>query len=479
MYFTHYTIKPSKVIPQLLIIFASMLYAVTDIETTGGSTRSTKITEIAIFLFDGNRIVDKYIQLINPECRIPRFISQLTGITDEMVQDAPKFYEVAKEIVQFTENAVFVAHNVGFDYNVLRQEFRSLGFDFRREHLCTVRTARYSIPNQPSYSLGKLTKALNIQLENHHRAASDARATAELLQLLININNGDISNFIEKEINPKELHPLLDLAILDTLPKQTGVYRFYNEENQLIYIGKSKSIRTRVLQHLKNKKNKKGVQMRQEIARIEYTLTGSELISLIHESDTIKSYKPIYNRALRKDKFNIGLYDYLDGKNYLNLTLDSVQNKTNQPITTFATKADALRFLEYNFEKYQLCQKLIGLYPTRGACFQYHTKQCKGACVGEESPSDYNPRVQNMIDRMYFERDNFFIIENGRTKFEKSLVQIKNGSYVGYGYIPAEHLNLPVIEWSEFIDTNKENRDTRMILQGYLRRGNAVNIKEY
>lgn len=456
-----------------------MLYAVTDIETTGGSTRFTKITEIAIYLFDGKSIVDEYIQLINPECPIPRFISQLTGITDEMVQSAPKFYEVAKDIVNFTENAVFVAHNVGFDYNVIRQEFKSLGYDFRKEHLCTVRASRHTIPGQPSYGLGKLTKALNIQLENHHRAASDALATTHLLQLLININKGDLSNFIEKEINPKELHPLLELDVLDTLPKQTGVYRFYNEENQLIYIGKSKSIRTRVLQHLKNNKNKRANQMRQEIARIEFTLTGSELISLIHESDTIKKYKPPYNRALRKDKFNLGLYDYLDGKDYLNLTLDSVKNKTSEPITTFATKADAQRFMEYNVEKYQLCQKLTGLYPTRGACFQYHTKQCKGACIGEESPEEYNTRVQELIDRLHFDRDNFFIIESGRSKFEKSLIQIKNGSYLGYGYIPLEDMSRPINQWADFIEHHKENRDTRTILQGYLRRGSNIHTRDY
>jgi DNA polymerase III subunit epsilon len=456
-----------------------MLYAVTDIETTGGSTRSTKITEIAIYLFDGERIVDEYTQLINPECSIPRFISQLTGITDEMVHGAPKFYEVAKDIVNFTENAVFVAHNVGFDYNVIRQEFKSLGYDYRREHLCTVRSARHTIPGQPSYSLGKLTKALNIQLETHHRAASDALATTHLLQLLININKGDLSHFIEKEINPKELHPLLDLEILDALPKQTGVYRFYNEANQLIYIGKSKSIRTRVLQHLKNNKNKKGAQMRQEIARIEYTLTGSELISLIYESDTIKVHKPIYNRTLRKDKFNLGLYDYLDGKNYIHLTLDSVKNKTAQPITTFATKQDAQRFMEYNFEKYQLCQKLMGLYPTRSACFHYHTKQCKGACIGEESAESYNARVQEMIDRLHFDRDNFFIIETGRNKYEKSLILIKNGSYFGYGYIPINQMNSSLEHWESFIEHHKENKDTRVILQGYLRKYSKVNTRDY
>ena len=143
-----------------------MVFAVTDLETTGGSTKSTKITEIAIYLTDGEKIIDEYSSLINPEQTIPPFITRLTGINDEMVKEAPRFFEVAKEIIEFIGDSVFVAHNVGFDYNVLRSEYNNLGYDFRKEHLCTVRSTRYMIPGHASYSLGKITNDLDIQLEN-------------------------------------------------------------------------------------------------------------------------------------------------------------------------------------------------------------------------------------------------------------------------------------------------------------------------
>ena len=134
-----------------------MNYAIVDIETTGGSPKSSKITEIAIYKHDGKEVIDEFVTLINPEMPIPPFIVNLTGINDEMVKDSPKFYEIAKDIVEFTKDCVFVAHNVGFDYGIIRHEFRSLGFDYRRPHLCTVRASRYVIPGHDSYSLGKLT----------------------------------------------------------------------------------------------------------------------------------------------------------------------------------------------------------------------------------------------------------------------------------------------------------------------------------
>lgn len=177
-----------------------MIFAITDIETTGGSLKTTKITEIAIVLHDGTRIIDEYSTLINPECSIPPFISRLTGIDDDMVSDAPTFYEVAKKIVEFTEDTIFVAHNVNFDYKVLRHEFKSLGYDFIKPHLCTVRSARYILPNHTSYSLGKLSNDLGIKIVGRHRAKGDAIATAELFTLLHKTSEENLLKFIQKEI---------------------------------------------------------------------------------------------------------------------------------------------------------------------------------------------------------------------------------------------------------------------------------------
>lgn len=456
-----------------------MVFAVTDLETTGGSTKSTKITEIAIYLTDGEKIIDEYTTLINPEQNIPPFITRLTGINDEMVKDAPRFFEVAKEIIEFIGDAVFVAHNVGFDYNVLRSEYLNLGFDFRKEHLCTVRSTRYMIPGHASYSLGKITNDLDIQLENRHRAAGDALATVKLFQLLYEKSNEDLLKFIQKDIQPKHLHPGLDLQTIDELPKRTGVYKFYNEDNSLIYIGKSKNIRSRVMQHLKNNSSKKGVTMREELIRVEYELTGSETIALLRESSLIKKYKPRYNRALRKDKYPFGLYTFQDGNGYINLVVDRVKNKTTPPLTTFSSKIESNRFLEYCQDQYQLCKKLIGLYPTKSACFNYHIKECKGACIGEEPVSEYNQRVEEIFDKLNFEMDSFFIVESGRSKEEISLVLIENGSYRGFGYISKFMLNDSIDLWKEAIDYHSEDKDARLIIQRMIRLNKKMNLRKF
>jgi DNA polymerase-3 subunit epsilon len=456
-----------------------MVFAVTDLETTGGSTKSTKITEIAIYLTDGEKIIDEYSSLINPEQNIPPFITRLTGINDEMVEGAPRFFEVAKDIIQFIGDAVFVAHNVGFDYNVLRSEYLNLGYDFRKEHLCTVRSTRYMIPGHASYSLGKISNDLNIQLENRHRAAGDALATVKLFQILYQKSSEELIKFIQKDIQPKHLHPGLDLQTIDELPKKTGVYKFYNEDNSLIYIGKSKNINSRVKQHLKNNSSKKGVTMREELTRVEFELTGSETIALLKESSLIKKHKPRHNRALRKDKYPFGLYTFEDGSGYINLLVDRVKNKNTPPLTTFSSKIESTRFLEYCQGKYELCRKLIGLYPTKSACFNYHIKECKGACVGEEPVADYNLRVNTIFEKLNYEMDSFFIVDSGRTRKEISLVLVENGSYRGFGYISQLMSNDSVENWKEAIEYYPEDKDSRLIIQRMIRLNDKIKLRKF
>lgn len=277
-----------------------MIYSVIDVETTGGSPKFSKITEIAIYRHDGKEIIDEFISLVNPEVPIPEFVSKLTGISDDMVENAPKFYEIAKKIVEFTENTVFVAHNVGFDYGMIRSEFRRLGYDFRLPHLCTVRSSRHFIPDQESYSLGKLTRALGIELVGRHRAGGDALATAKLLSLILEKDRGGLSKFIQNELNPRFLHPALDLDALEEIPNRTGVYKFFDETNQLIYLGKSKMVRTSIEQHLRDTTTKKTAHWCSEITRVEVELTGTELIAAILEHQLLKNGVPKFNSASRR-----------------------------------------------------------------------------------------------------------------------------------------------------------------------------------
>lgn len=453
-----------------------MNYVIVDIETTGGSPKDSKITEIAIYKHDGNSVIDEFSSLVNPEMKIPEFIVRLTGISEKMVEDAPKFYEIAKKIIEFTEGCIFVAHNVGFDYGIIRHEFKTLGYDFRRPHLCTVRASRYVLPGLESYSLGKLARNLGIEVIGRHRAGGDALATAHLFKMLIDKDPGDLQSFIQLEVNPKILHPNLDLEILDEIPSKTGIYKFYNDVNQLIYIGKSKQIKSRIDQHLRNSKTKKGTMMLKEVSRIEYDLTGSELIALLKESQLIKALQPTYNHKLKKSKFPYGLFEYYDDNGYHRLYIALTSKKEEIPVISFSTKKEGVAYLENLCSKYSLCQKLCDLYPSSSSCFHYSIKKCAGACIQEESVENYNKRVEQLINDLNFSGESFFIVDKGRHKSEKSLVLIERGSIVGFGYAPYHFQGHPPSRWKQFVDLITEDRDAKTILNLYLRKNTGIEI---
>jgi DNA polymerase-3 subunit epsilon len=259
------------------------MYAIVDIETTGGSPKTEKITEIAIYIHDGEKIIDEYVTLINPERNIPYFITNITGITNEMVENAPCFFEVARKIVEITEGCTFVAHNARFDYSFLRHEFKALGFNFKRNILDTVTLSRKLFPGHKSYSLGNICADLGIPINGRHRAAGDALATATLFDMLLerdkSLNGGNIS--LLKNAKIAKLNPNIDLKKIEAIPEEPGVYYFYNEKGDLIYIGKSRNLMQRVYTHLSNNSVGKTMEMRDQIADIDWELTGSELIGLL------------------------------------------------------------------------------------------------------------------------------------------------------------------------------------------------------
>lgn len=448
-----------------------MHFVIVDVETTGGSPKQSKITEIAMYKYDGKEIIDEFITLINPEQSIPEFIVRLTGITNHMVSEAPKFFELAKDILTFLDGCVFVAHNVGFDYSMLRHEFRSLGYDFRFPHLCTVRASRIIIPGYDSYSLGKLSASLGIQLDGRHRAGGDALATANLFNLIYHKDPNKLASFIQHEINPQKVNPKLSIDAVDDLPTKAGVYRFYDEFNHLIYIGKSKNIKKRVEQHLRNNSTRKGEIMLQEIARIEHEVTGSELIAMLLESELIKRYKPKFNRQLRRSIFTFGLYDEVDDQGYLTLKVGLTSKSTASPITYFNSRKEANEFIKNRGDQFGLCQKLNGVYPSKDACFHFSINQCAGACIGIERKEDYNERVNQMIRAMSYEEDSFYIIDKGRSKIERSIIWIERGTYRGHGYAPYHFNSTSPEYWKRFIELKDENRDIRSIINLYLRKG--------
>ncbi len=458
------------------------MYAIIDIETTGSQPSQDRITEIAIFIHDGNQIVDKYATLINPQRSIPYYISQLTGITDEMVQDAPKFYEVAKEIVQFTEGKVFVAHNVRFDYSFVKKEFADLGFTFQRKTLCTVRLSRSLIPGLPSYSLGKLCKSIDIDLQMRHRAIGDAEATAKLFDKLLKINRPVIdgsnhlaepSEQLKQEIKTSLLPPAISKEQVDALPLAPGVYYFYNEQGEVIYVGKSISIRKRIIQHFNiDYKSRKSIEFKNQIADITYELMGNELVALLFESAEIKRMKPHYNRQQRRSVFNTGIFLYEDGNGYKRLTYGSMNKANNAnitPIVALSNQFKAKGFLYHKVATFNLCQKLCDLYKTNGACFDYQVHQCKGACIGQESPAEYNARVDEAINSFTFEHNSFVIIGKGREPGEKSVVVVEGGTYLGFGFVDEYFSAAAFEDFKGAITRYNDNKDIQQIIRGHMR----------
>lgn len=448
------------------------MYAIVDVETTGLSPTGEKITEIAIYVHDGQQIVEEFQSLINPEKKIPYRIVQMTGINDHLVQDAPRFYEIAKKVVELTEDKILVGHNVRFDYNFIRSEFKSLGYDYQRKTLDTVKLSRKLIPGRRAYGLGKLCKDLGIENPSRHRAAGDAMATTRLFEMLLSIDANP------EKIKLNGYQSEVSKSLVSDLPNEAGVYYFFNKDKDLIYVGKSINIHDRVLSHMNNNFHKKAVEMRAEISDVQYELTGSELIALLLESSEIKKYQPIYNRQQRRTFFNYGLYSFDDENGYLNLKVMRIVDELN-PIFTYASSQEGKDHLFRLTEEYELCQKLCGLYETSGACFQNQIKQCSGACIGEESADSYNAKVNEALENYHFDHQNFFIIDKGRSEEERSVVKVANGKYMGYGYVGISEAIGNMEPLHDCIKTYRDNREVRQIINSYLRRNKVEKTLKY
>ena len=453
------------------------MYAIVDIETTGGKYNEEGITEIAIHKYDGHQVVDTFISLINPEREIQPFVVNLTGINKNMLRNAPKFYEVARRIVEITSDCIIVAHNANFDYRILKTEFRRLSFEFDRQTLCTVELSKQLIPDLPSYSLGKLCRSLGIPMTDRHRANGDAIATVKLFQLLL---DKDISKTIIKEAVLKEpkrrLEPKL-LTILENLPSSTGVYYMHKANGEIIYIGKSKNIKKRINQHFTATSHKaKKIQL--QVSSVSYENTGSELAALLKESEEIKHNKPIFNRALRRTLFTHALYSFTDEEGYTNLKIDIADGR-KKPITTFSNRQSAKSFLFRMTEEYQLCQKLTGLYTTQKSCFNYTIKMCSGACILKETAEKYNERAQQLISKNSFEKQSFVIIDKGRGIDERCAILIENGIFKGFAFY---NLNFQVNKIDilrSLITPMQDNRDVQHIIKNYIRKNKKLKIIQF
>jgi len=291
------------------------LYTIIDIETTGNGLKGNRITEISIFKFDGDIVVDEFTSLVNPMMPIPYFITGLTGITNAMVQNAPTFTAISERVLELTKDSIFVAHSVNFDYGVIKEEFKRLKIPFLRKKLCTVRLSRKLVPGLRSYSLGKLCKSLDIPLKNRHRAKGDAEATVLLFKKLLALDPEKklINSFLNARSQEATLPPLLSKTIVNKIPEVPGIYYFKNRDGKIIYIGKAINLKKRVLGHFYDKSNHE-IKLCREIADIDFERSGSEAVALLMESAAIKTHYPLFNRAQKKRSRQYAIFTYEDRK---------------------------------------------------------------------------------------------------------------------------------------------------------------------
>ncbi|GHA33817.1 exonuclease [Salinimicrobium marinum] len=446
------------------------LFAVIDVETTGGGINGNRLTEICIVLLRGPIVVEKFTSLINPEKDIPRHITALTGIDNAMVADAPRFYEVAKKVEEFTRDAIFVAHNVNFDYNVLRNEFKELGFEYSRRKLCTVRLSRKLIPGLFSYSLGRLCDSINIPISNRHRAEGDTDATVILFQRLLSLDDDYkvINSFLHVHSRQATLPPHIEAEQIHGLPESSGIYLFKDRQHKVIYAGKAIDIKKRVVSHFYDRMSKE-YQLGQETYHIDHETTGSELVALLLEAECIRKYYPKFNRAQKRPGAVYQIVSYTNQRGILQLALERT-NKLRESIGTFYSRALAQEKLEFLCREFSLCPKYCSLQRNVEECSHYSIVSCEGICSGKESVQAYNEKVRAAITSITEESSTFVIREKGRHFEEEAFVLVKNGTYQGFGFIDAEVQVSRVEDYEPFLKRQTATYHTHKILSNYLRK---------
>ncbi len=445
------------------------MYAVVDLETTGGFALRNRITEVAIYLHDGNKIVDKFHSLVNPERAIPPFITQLTGISDDMVASAPTFKDIAPIIDELTKGQVLVAHNAGFDYSFLRREFRSLGTNFIRKKLCTVRLSRKIVPGLHSYSLGTLCAALGIPINDRHRAFGDARATVELLEYLMQHDHQQhITYALNRHSREGTLPPNLPREDFDQLPEEVGVYYFLDKKGKVIYVGKAKNIRNRVLNHFQQfGRSKRSMEFRNQISNITFEFCGNELIAYLLESHEIKRYWPPFNRSQRFTRNCWGIHEYLDQNGYLRLVV-ARYGPSDRPLISFKSFDQTWDYLRKQVEKHSLCKRLCNIQTLSNSCLDYPEGSCLGACVEVETPSSYNQRVAKCLEHFNHLNNSYLLLGKGRNDSETSLVWVNNGRYKGFGFVEDTIQESQVADLTQNVKAYADNQDIQRIISTYM-----------
>lgn len=443
------------------------MYAVIDVEATGGKRGEESIIEVAIFLYDGEKVIDQFISLVQPDREIDIYVQKLTQITPKMVKTAPKFHELAKRIIEITDGAVLVGHNIEFDYRMLKQEFLKLGYTYYRETIDTLSLSEKYFPDAESYSLGKLSKSLGIPVSDRHRASGDARATLALFQI---IQEKDSSKeIILKDALAKE-HKSNSIKfddIVSKLPNGVGIFYVLNENDQIIYLSRSTNIAQSVRKLLTGRTNLSN-KIKQIVKDVKYEITGNEFISWLKEHQEIKTLKPQFNEVKRKSSFPFSIYIEENKIPYKQILIGKSEETHANVLLRMSSYNRAMKFLSLIAEDYDLCSKINEIYHGEGSCLAYSVGECRGACVNEEKPEDYNRRIDQLLAKLSTEDRSILIVDKGRTLGEKSFIWIHFGVCMGYGYFELNHQISTEERIRERMVPIEDNPDINSIVKGFL-----------
>jgi DNA polymerase-3 subunit epsilon len=384
-------------------VFAPRL-AIVDLETTGMTATGDRITEVAIVSVVDGVVEEEWSSLVNPECSIPESIRMLTGISNEMVRDAPRFSQLAGEVLARLEGRVFVAHNARFDYGFLKNEFRRLDARFTEDVLCTVRLSRRLNPGVKGHSLDDLVRRHALPGAGRHRALGDARYVWEFLQAMEREQGAEeVAAAVKALLKVPSLPPQLDPGVFDAIPEGPGIYRFFGVNDLPLYIGKSVNLRDRVRSHFSSDhRSANDLRLSSEIRRLDYTETAGELGALLLEARLVKEVTPLSNTALRRKGTTcvLRLPDLSAPPEILDVgevEWEGRDDESEALYGPFATKRHAKQLLERLASEEGLCWRQLGWEKRGGPCFARQLKRCRGACVGEESPEQHHLRLATAL----------------------------------------------------------------------------------
>jgi DNA polymerase III subunit epsilon len=400
------------------------MYAIIDVETTGGKYNQESITDIAIFRFDGKELVDQFISLVNPEKPIQAYVQKLTGIRPEMLRNAPKFYQIAKRVVEITKDAILVGHNIAFDYRMLRLEFERLGYFYESETLDTIHLAERLIPGLEGYGLEKVCHALGINNAGRHRAEGDARATLKLFQILMEKDHEKhVKSQIHKTLKVVEDaftgNPFEDL--LRTYQKSVGIYYLFDDKGQVIYLGRSNNLGNRINKHFLGT-SIDAIQLQKAISYVEIDETGSEIVARIKEFVEWNKLQPMFNYG--SPNRHLPVMVGINTKGELTISRQQLKKVYNY----------------FNNEK-EAVSALAALLNSRNAGMPQladHALKAKLLAAGipengGKPLSDYTLRKWN-----HLKKDQLYIFR-GKDPYEKTFVVVEKGQVCGYGSFELSH----------------------------------------